>query len=54
MYVTPNFKDKKKHSRLHGTPPVNGSACVEGPHSLESHKWWARVGLRDGRVVWVK
>lgn len=37
-----------------GTPVQNGWDTVEGPHSPEPHKWYARVRLVDGIVVEVK
>lgn len=65
MYVSPNFKTKKALKDALalgretitvfapglGTPPVNGTCSVEGPHSPEPHKWYARVLIKDGKVV---
>jgi hypothetical protein len=35
-------------------PPVNGTACVMGPHYPEPHRWYATVTLKDGFIVGVK
>jgi hypothetical protein len=64
MYVNPNFKSKKefkeavaagKSVELYqpglGTVPLNGTACVEGPHYPEPHKWYATVKIENGKVV---
>lgn len=64
MYTTRNFKTKKDlkdaiangqivgvfNPGLGGLPPVNGDVSVEGPHHVP-HKWYARVTLKDGRIV---
>jgi len=31
--------------------PENGTVCVEGPHSPEPHRWYAKAKLKDGVVV---
>ena len=67
MYTETNFKTKKalkeavaagKKVRLYapgiGSPPENGTCCVEGPHYPEPHRWAAEVVVRDGIVVSVK
>lgn len=69
MYVSPNFKTKKaletavveggfvtvfQPGPFGGDEPREGSVSVEGPHYPEPHKWYARVILRDGRVVRVE
>jgi hypothetical protein len=67
MYVNPNFKSKKefkehvaagKPTELYqpglGTVPQNGSACVEGPHYPEPHRWYATVKIENGKVISVK
>ncbi len=64
MYTTRNFKTKKDlkeaiangqivgvfNPGLGGTPPVNGEVSVEGPQG-RAHTWYARVTLKDGRIV---
>ena len=35
-------------------PNYSGTACVEGPHFPESHKWYATVTVEKGIVVKVK
>jgi hypothetical protein len=37
-----------------GQPPENGEISVEGPHYPKPHTWYARVEIRDGRVVKVR
>ena len=64
MYVNPNFKTKKalkeavaagKSVEVYSPGPFpanqNGVESVEGPHYPEPHKWYARVEVRDGKVV---
>lgn len=64
MYTSINFKSKKafkdavkegKEVRLYapglGSPVENGWETVEGPHYPEPHKWYARVEMKDGKVV---
>jgi hypothetical protein len=64
MYVSPNFKTKKALKEAVkngeeitvfapglGTPKVNGPETVEGPHYPAPHSWYARVEMKDGRVV---
>lgn len=65
MYTGINFKTKKalkeavaagKQITLFapglGSPKVNGTEFVEGPHGV--HKWYAQVEMKDGYVVKVK
>lgn len=68
MYTVENFKNKKalkdavKAGRvvevfnpgLGGPPPKDGEVTVEGPHSPQPHRWYARVTLAAGRVVKVQ
>jgi hypothetical protein len=35
-------------------PDYSGTACVEGPHYPEPHKWYAQVTIEKGEVVKVK
>jgi hypothetical protein len=64
MYTSINFKSKKafkdavkegKEVRLYapglGSPAENGWETVEGPHYPEPHRWYARVEMKDGKVV---
>lgn len=37
-----------------GSPPRNGTCCVEGPHYPRPHTWYASVVIKDGIVVSVK
>lgn len=37
-----------------GSPVVNGTEYVEGPHYPAPHTWYAQVTVRDGIVVGVK
>jgi len=37
-----------------GTPTVNGSTCLEGPHYPAAHTWYAQVEMRDGIITKVK
>ena len=69
MYVHPNFKSKKalkeaiakgqevaifQPGPFGGNEPSNCECSVEGPHYPEPHRWYARVKVKDGRVVSVK
>ena len=68
MYVDPNYKTKKdfilavksgvKHHPYNPSGmfpvPQNGSGVVEGPHYPKSHKWYARVTIKDGVVTSAK
>lgn len=67
MYTNVNFKTKKqfkeavaagKQITLYapglGSPKVNGSECVEGPHYPAPHTWYAEVTMKDGVVIKVK
>ncbi len=64
MYTVTNFKTKKAlkdavasgaEVRLYapgiGTPAENGPETVEGPHYPQPHKWYARVEMKDGKVI---
>lgn len=31
--------------------PTNGEVTLEGPHYPEPHRWYARVQLKDGKIV---
>ena len=37
-----------------GTPKLNGTEYVEGPHYPKPHTWYAEVTMKDGCVVGVK
>lgn len=67
MYVEPNFKTKKalKEAIANGETvsvfspgifpcPNDGEVSVEGPHYPKPHTWYARVIVKDRRVVSVK
>ena len=67
MYVNPNFKTKKAFKEAVkankciiifqpglGTPPSDGTVCVEGPHYPEPHSWYATVILEDNKIIGVK
>ncbi len=67
MYTVINFKTKKqlKEAVLSGkkieiyapglgTPAVNGTEYLEGPHYPEPHRWYAQVEMKDGLVVKVR
>lgn len=42
-------------AEIFGTvPPENGTAAVEGPHFPKPHTWYARVTLKDGKIIKVK
>jgi hypothetical protein len=64
MYVSPNFPSKAALRKALaageevtvfapglGTPAENGPETVEGPHYPKPHTWYARVEMKDGRVV---
>jgi hypothetical protein len=64
MYVSPNFKTKKllKEAIARGDEVIvfspgpfpakeNGIEAVEGPHYPKPHTWYARVEVRNARVV---
>jgi hypothetical protein len=64
MYTSRNFKTKKAFKEAVvagekvtvfapglGTPPENGTCCIEGPHYPEPHKWYAQATIKDGVVV---
>ena len=67
MYTSKNFKTKKElkdailagkevtvYSPGLGSPPENGTCCVEGPHCPQPHRWYAQVTIANGKVVKVK
>lgn len=67
MYTTTNYKSKKalkedvaagKEVTLFapglGSPPINGTCAVSGPHYPKPHTWYAEVTVKDGKVVKVK
>jgi len=69
MYATQNFKTKKalkeavafgrqigvfQPGPFGGTPPQEGTACVEGPHYPEPHRWYASVTLEGGVITKVR
>ena len=66
MYVLPNFKTKKALKRALATGrrvtvmflgpfplslPADGETDVEGPHYPKTHTWYARVRVKDRRVL---
>lgn len=66
LYVIPNFKTKKafkeavaagdplsyfQYGPFGGNEPRDGIAFFEGPHYPEPHKWYAKVDLKDGKIV---
>jgi hypothetical protein len=67
MYTDINFKSKKAFKdavaagvkvRLFapglGTPNLNGTETISGPHYPKPHTWYATVTMVDGVVVKVK
>jgi len=69
MYVSPNFKTKKALRKavadgaevttfqpgpFGGREPKDGWLSVEGPHYPKPHTWYARVEVKDGKVVKVQ
>lgn len=69
MYTNVNFRTKKalrdavaagreigvfQPGPFGGNEPSDGPVSVEGPHSPEPHRWYARVTLRGGVIVGVK
>ena len=67
MYTVKNYQTKKElkndvaagvpvriFAPMFGTPKVNGTEFLEGPHSPQPHKWYAQVEMKDGLVVKVK
>lgn len=64
MYVSPDFENKKSlrialengESVRTYQPgpfegPLNGEVSVEGPHYPKPHTWYARVLIKDRKVV---
>jgi hypothetical protein len=69
MYSSVNYKTKKalreavaageavgvfQPGPFGGNEPTNGTVSLEGPHYPAAHTWYARVTLRDGKIVSVK
>ncbi len=67
MYTVINFKTKKElieavkagkqvviYAPGLGSPKVNGTEYLEGPHYPAPHRWYAQVEMKDGLVVKVK
>jgi len=67
MYTSVDFKTKKAFKEAVasgqritlfapglGTPAVNGTESVEGPHYPKSHTWYARATMKDGVVIKVE
>ena len=63
-YASGNPKTKKALRELiaKGNPPdvfspgpfeptKNGTEFIEGPHYPEPHRWYAKVEVRDGKIV---
>lgn len=65
MYASTNFPTKKALKEAVksgtgdltifapglGTPKDNGTEYLEGPHYPKPHSWYARVEMRDGKIV---
>lgn len=65
MYVEPNFptaralKEAVKAGKtvtvfqpgLGTVPEGDAQVSVEGPHYPKAHSWYARVNIKDGRVM---
>lgn len=65
MYARTNFKTKKALKEAVkagtgdltifapglGTPVQNGEETLEGPHYPQAHTWYARVQMKDGKIV---
>jgi hypothetical protein len=67
MYASTNYKSKKALKEAVaagmrvtlfapglGSPPVNGTCAISGPHYPKPHTWYAEVTVKDGIVVKVK
>ena len=67
MYTDFNFKTKKDFIKAVqegkkvllfspglGTPKLEGTEYVEGPHYPDPHTWYAQVSIVNGLVVKVK
>lgn len=67
MYANTNFKTKKELKEAVKAAPVpchqpgpfgpnvmDGNHCCEGPHYPAPHKWYARVTVKDGKIVAVQ
>lgn len=63
-YTTKNFKTKKQlkeaiangervtlQQEFIGPTVENGTTVIEGPHSPEPHRWYAKATIENGRVV---
>lgn len=68
-YLYPERKTKKEYISMikageritcrentpQGQVPVNdGDTVFEGPHYPKPHKYYGRVWVREGRVVWIE
>lgn len=66
MYASINFKTKKalkdaikagqevtvfQPGPFSGQATKNGTVTVDGPHYPEPHRWYARVQVKDGKIV---
>lgn len=64
MYCDPNFRTKKALREAVAAGeyvavfssgpfpcPTEGTVCVEGPHYPRPHTWYAKVRVKNGRVV---
>lgn len=64
MYADTNFKSRKAlaeavakgeevtvHAPGLGTPKTDGVEFLEGPWYPAAHTWYAKVQMKDGRVV---
>jgi hypothetical protein len=67
LYAERNFKTKKALKEAVaegkqigifapglGTPKLNGTEFLEGPHYPAPHTWYAQVEMKDGIIVKVK
>lgn len=67
MYSSKNFKTKKALKEAVasgdkitvfapglGTPKMNGTEFLEGPHYPAPHTWYAQVEMKDGIIIKVK
>ncbi len=68
MYTEKNYKTKKEFMLDYKAGkeiyvyqpnqmfPVSGNGCVsiEGPHYPKAHSWYARVEIKDFKIVSVK
>jgi len=67
VYSSKNFKTKKALKEAVasgdkitvfapglGTPKMNGTEFLEGPHYPAPHTWYAQVEMKDGIIIKVK